>query len=556
MGKEALAEDHAPAPPARPTGTVTFLFTDIENSTDLAQRYPDAWPVLLARHHALLQQAIQAHHGYVFHIVGDGFHVACHTAPDALGAALAAQRLLHQEAWTPAPIKVRMGLNTGVAQAGSDDDRSGGYTGFSTLARVQRVMSAAHGGQVLLSNATAEQARDALPPGVTLRDMGEHRLKGLLQPERLWQVVAPGLPASFARLHTLSTTPSNLPTALNRFVGREREHQEVTDRLAQGRLVTLLGPGGTGKTRLALEVAAGVLDHYDGRVYFVDLAASRDVESVLAAIGRTIGVQEQSDRRLLDDLKAQIAGQALLLLLDNFEQVAVAAPTLVELLRECPALKLLVTSREALRVTGEQVFPVPPLALPPADRRHLALDRLAHSEAVQLFVERAQAVRPDFQLTNENAPAVAELCIRLDGLPLAIELATARLKLFPPQALVERLGSRLNLLRGGARDLPVRQQTLRDTIDWSYELLDPGERYVFALLSVFSGASFEAAEAVASHIRRIDEVGIDLLDALNSLVDKSLLRQADDGHGESRFSMLETIREFAAARLAEDSALH
>ncbi len=545
-----------PTDQARPTGTVTFLFTDIEGSTDLAQRYPEAWPALLARHHALLHQAVEAHRGFVFQIIGDEFHVAFHTAADALQAALDAQRRLQQEAWTPAPLKVRMGIHTGAAQLGGPDDRAGGYTGYSTLARAQRLMSAAHGGQVLLSNAGAEQARGELPPGVTLRDLGEHQLKGLLDPEHLWQIVAPDLPQSFPRLKTLSTVPSNLPVSLNRFVGRQRELQEVKDRLAQARLLTLLGPGGTGKTRLAVQAAADLLDHFEGRVYFVDLASSRDLESALAAIARTIGLREKSDGPLLDDIRSQI-GTRTMLLLDNFEQVTAAAPALAELLRHCPELKLLVTSRETLQVSGENVFPVPPLALPEgADRKQLSLEQLARSEAVQLFVERAQAVKPDFRLTNDNAQAVAELCVRLDGLPLAIELATARLNLFSPQALVERLGNRLKLLRGGARDLPLRQQTLRGAIDWSYELLNPGEQRLFQLLSVFpGGCSFDAIEAAASAIERPGATDLDTLDGLASLVAKSLVRQAGQETGEPRLVMLETMREYAAERLEQDRAL-
>ncbi|TML93579.1 MAG: DUF4062 domain-containing protein [Actinobacteria bacterium] len=348
----------------------------------------------------------------------------------------------------------------------------------------------------------------------------------------------------------LGTVPSNLPAALDRFVGRTHELQEVTDRLGRMRLLTLLGTGGTGKTRLALQVATDLRDDFEDRIYFVDLAASRDVESVLSVTARAIGLREVSNRPLLDDLKAQIGTRKMLLLLDNFEQVTTAAPAMAELLRECPELKQLVTSREPLHVSGEHVFPVPPLALPQADLRDVSVEQLAQSEAIQLFVERAQAVKPDFRLTEENARAVAQLCVRLDGLPLAIELATARLRLFSPQALVERLGNRLKLLRGGARDAPVRQQTLRDTIDWSYEMLDPGEQRLFALLSVFPGAGFEAVEDVASRIKGLEE--IDVLDGLSSLVDKSLIRRVDHGDAESRLLMLETIREFATARLDED----
>ncbi len=524
-----------PTDRSRPSGTVTFLFTDVEGSSNIAQRHPEAFQALLARHHALLYEAVEAHHGFVFQIVGDAFCVAFHTAVDALNASVHAQRLLNREPWAPAPIKVRMGINTGMAEAGAADDRSGGYTGYSTLARVQRVMSAAHGGQVVLSNATAEQMRGDLPQDVTLRDLGEHRLKGLLDPEHLWQVVAGDLPQSFPRLQTLTAAPFNLPVALNRFVGRERELQEVKERLGRARLLTLLGTGGTGKTRLALQAATDLRDDFEDRVYFVDLAASRDLESVLSVIARAIGLREESNGQLLDDLKGRMGTQRTLLLLDNFEQVTVAAPTMAELLRDCPDLTQLVTSREALHVSGENIFPVPPLALPEVDVEHASVEQLAQSEAIQLFVERAQAVKPDFRLTEENAPAVAELCVRLDGLPLAIELATARLGLFSPKALVERLGNQLQLLRGGARDTPVRQQTLHDTIA--------------------SGATVEAVEDVASRIQGAGDNRMDALEGLTSLVDKSLIRQVDDGDADPRLLMLETIREFAAARLDENPEL-
>jgi predicted ATPase len=348
------------------------------------------------------------------------------------------------------------------------------------------------------------------------------------------------------------TASSNLPAPVDRFVGRADELREVKDRLRHTRLLTLLGTGGTGKTRLALQAATELRNDFEDRIYFVDLAASRDLESVLSVTARAIGIREESGRPLLDDLERQIGTQQMLLLLDNFEQARLAAPTMVELLRGCPQLKLLVTSREPLHVRGEKVFPVPPLTLPKTDLHHVSAEQLMQCEAIQLFVDRAQAVKPDFRLKEENAEAVADLCVRLDGLPLAIELATARLGLFSPQALVERLGNRLKLLRGGARDAPARHQTLRDTIEWSYGMLALGEQRLYELLSVFSGATCDAVEDVASRIKGLDE--FDVVEGLSSLVDKSLIRQVDYSDGDSRLLMLETIREFAAARLDEDSA--
>jgi predicted ATPase len=351
---------------------------------------------------------------------------------------------------------------------------------------------------------------------------------------------------------------NNLPVQPTPFIGRQAEVAAVKNLLirdpqGQGvRLVTLTGPGGTGKTRLALQVSVELLDHFTDGVYFVDLAPIREPEAVLAAIARTVGLRE-SDRPLLDELKDQLRSRTMLLLLDNFEQVTSAAPLVGELLQDCAHLKLLVTSREALHLRSEHIHPVPPLGLPLANLRQQTVEQLTQYEAVRLFIERVLAVKPDFEVTNENAPAIAEICFRLDGLPLAIELAAARIKMFSPQSLLERLGSGLKLLRGGARDLPVRQQTLRDTIDWSYELLDHGEQRLFALLSVFASCTFEETERVAGEITNLDGTGMDVLDGLTSLVDKSLIRQTDQGTGEPRLLMLETIREYATERLEQDS---
>jgi predicted ATPase len=348
----------------------------------------------------------------------------------------------------------------------------------------------------------------------------------------------------------------NLPSQPTPFIGREAEVATVKELLIKDpddiRLVTLTGPGGTGKTRLALRTASELARSFTDGVYFVDLAPVRKPEDVPPAIARSIGLRETSDRSLMDELEGQVGARNMLLLLDNFEQVTSAAPMMGQLLQNCSHLKLLVTSREALHLRGEHIHPVPPLGVPDADRRQQTVEQLTQYEAVRLFIDRVLAVKPDFQVTNENAPAVAEICFRLDGLPLAIELAAARIRLFSPQALLERLGSRLNLLRGGARDLPVRQQTLRDTIDWSYQLLDADEQRLFGLLSIFAGCTFEAVEAVAARINHPDGHRMDVLDGLASLVDKSLIRQVNQDAGEPRLVMLETIREYAAERLEKD----
>lgn len=346
----------------------------------------------------------------------------------------------------------------------------------------------------------------------------------------------------------------NLPIQPTPFIGRDTELSAVKDLILREnvRLVTLTGPGGTGKTRLALETAGALADRFSDGAYFIDLAPLRQPEAVIVAMARVLGVKETSEQPLLEELQEGLRGRKILLVLDNFEQVTAAASDVAELLRGCPELKLIVTSREAMHVRGEQLFPVPPLGLPDADSKHPSVDQLGRYEGIRLFIERAQAVKPDFELTPDNAPAVAEICLRLDGLPLAIELATARLSLFSPQVLLARVGGRMKLLRGGARDLPVRQQTLHDTIEWSYQLLDVGEQRLFALLSGFSGCTLDAVEAVAEQVEYLEETGVDVLDGLTSLVDKSLIRQAVHGPGEPRFVMLETIREYAEERLDEN----
>lgn len=353
---------------------------------------------------------------------------------------------------------------------------------------------------------------------------------------------------------TTAGTPSTLPLALSHLVGRTNELDAVKQLLTKARIVTITGAGGTGKTRLALQVATDLLEEYDGGVYFVDLSSSRDTDTALTTIARTIGVTDHGEDGHIEDIKPTIGARKMLLLLDNFEQVTGAAGAMTDVLQDCPGLKLLITSREALHVRGEYLFPLAPLSLPDQEAKRASVADLERSEAVQLFVERAQAANPGFQLREENAGAIAETCVRLDGLPLAIELAAARLNLFTPQGLVERLDNRMALLRGGARDLPARQQTLSDTIDWSYQLLDAGEQRLLQVLSVFSDVTLEAVEAVLGSIGSTHEAGIDIYDGMSSLVDKNLIRQVDAFGGAPRFAMLGTIREFVTAQLEDDAA--
>jgi predicted ATPase/class 3 adenylate cyclase len=546
--------------------TLTFLFTDIEGSTARWEKHPEAMRVALARHDALLRQTIERRGGHVFKTVGDAFCAAFPVATDALDAALDAQRALAAEAWGEVgPIRVRMALQSGAAEL-----RDGDYFG-PPLNRVARLLSAGHGGQVLLALPTEELVRDGLPDGASLRDLGEHRLKDLIRPERIFQLVDPELPDEFPQLRTLDQRPNNLPIQATPFVGRENVVAAVREELIRPdvRLLTLTGPGGTGKTRLGLQVAAELLDEFEDGVFFVSLAPTSDPTLVAAAIAQALGVQETAGRPVLAALKDYLRDRHLLLMLDNFEQVLDAAEDVARLPASCPRLKILVTSRSILHLYGAHNFPVPPLELPDP-RRLPPIARLTQYEAVRLFVERAQAVRPDFQVTNANAPAVAEICHRLDGLPLAIELAAARVRLLSPEAILARMERRLPLLTGGARDLPARQQTLRGAIMWGHDLLDPAEQALFRRLAVFvDGFTLEAAEDVVRlstlNVQRGDSVWsafnvepeplndleIDVFDGVASLVDQSWLIQHDTPAGEPRFSMLGTIREFGLDRLDE-----
>jgi predicted ATPase/class 3 adenylate cyclase len=538
--------DRQPASP--PETSPTFLFTDVEGSTRLWERYPQLMRSALARHEVILRTAIADSNGEVVKATGDGMMAVFGAPIDAVAAGIAAQRALLAEAWPQTcAIRVRMGIHTGDAES-----RGGDYFG-PAVNRTARIMSAGHGSQILLSEATAELVDGSLPDGAILRSLGEHRLKDLGRPARFFQVGHPALPSEFPPLSTLDLRPNNLPTETSAFVGRDAELQAIRQRLDDDniRLLTLTGPGGTGKTRLAIRAAADQVDRFTDGVYFVDLITATDSDAVLALMVAAMGLPETVERSPLEELRSRLRGQQVLLVLDNFERVTVAAPTIVELLAECPGLKILVTSRHALRVRGENVVSVPPLSLPGAAAGAMSADHVSQFEAIQLFVERARGVRSDFRLTDDNAAAVADICRRLDGLPLAIELATARLNLFSPEALRDRLAGSLKALGSGARDLPARQQTLRATIEWSYELLTPSEQRLFEILSVFADSSVEAVEAVAAGVDEATGTELDALEGLSSLLDKSLIRQVDatDGGAMQRFVMLETIKAYATKRL-------
>jgi predicted ATPase/class 3 adenylate cyclase len=532
-----------------PTGTVTFLFTDIEGSTKLAQQYREAMPTLLARHNQILHQAIEGHNGYIFQVVGDSFSVAFHSASDALHAAVTAQRKLYNEAWTPASIKVRIGIHTGAAQLQLESSDNA-YSGYATLASTQRIMSAGHGGQILLSGATRELVRDVLPTNTELLDLGEKRLKDLLRPENLYQLNIAGLPSIFPPLKTLDSFPNNLPIQLTSFIGRENEIAEVKQELDKHRLVTLTGSGGTGKTRLSLQVAAELLEKFDHGVWFVELAPLADPDLIPQTILSAIGIQEQQGKTPLEMLKDYLHEKQTLIVLDNCEHLIETSARVVNaLLNAAPDLKVMASSREALGVKGELSYPVPSLSLP--DIKHLpVIEQLSQYEAVRLFIDRASLVSPHFDVNKSNAPAIAQVCYRLDGIPLAIELAAARVRMLSVEQISARLDDRFRLLTGGARTALPRQQTLRALIDWSYDLLTEKERLFLRRLSVFAGGwTLEAAEDVCAG-EGIESY--DVLDLLTQLVNKSLVTVIEHSQsGETRYRVLETIRQYAREKLLE-----
>jgi predicted ATPase/class 3 adenylate cyclase len=499
--------------PNLPTGTITFLFTDIQGSAKLWEQFPDEMRDALARHDAIMQQAIEGHGGCVFKTMGDGFCAAFHTPPEALAAALAAQRALHAEAWGEmSALRVRMALHTGTA-----DLRDGDYFG-QPLNRVSRLLSAGHGGQTLLSLATQELMRDQLPPGIELKDLGERRLRDLIRPERIFQLVAPDLPSEFAPLRSLEAFAHNLPMQLTSFVGREKEIAEIKAMLASHRLVTLTGTGGTGKTRLSVQVAADLLEDFLDGVWFVELASLADPNLVPQTVATVLGVREEPARPIIQTLSDYLKSRNVLILLDNCEHLLTACAQLCEtLLRVCSRVRILASSREGVGIAGEQTFRVPSLTVPdPKEwgegRRQKAegsqdssliphLSSLTQYESVRLFIDRALLVQPTFAVTNQNAPALAQICHRLDGIPLAIELAAARVKAMSVEQINTRIHDRFRLLTGGSRTALPRQQTLRALIDWSYDLLSDKEKTLLRRLSVFAGGwTLEAAEKVCSDV--------------------------------------------------------
>ena len=517
-----------------PSGTITYLFTDVEGSTPLWQRHPDEMKIVMARHDSLLTSTFEANGGTVVRPRGEGDSIFAVflRASDAVGASCEAQQLLLRETWpTDISIRVRMAMHTGESELREHD-----YYG-NAVNRCARLRSIAHGGQILISEATAQLVRDDLSGEISLRGLGSHRLKDLQRPEQVFQLIHPDLPADFPALKSLDGHPHNLPAQLTSFIGREDEIDEVNGLLATARLVTLAGAGGSGKTRLAQEIGASVIEDYPDGVWFIGLAALSDPNMVRSHVAATFNVGE-------DALYGYLQGKSVLVILDNCEHLLAGAASLVQLLLSCPGVTVIATSREALNLAGERASQVPPLPIPVQDA---AQDITAGCPSVDLFIERSQAANPAFQLTVSNTVSVNQIVRRLDGIPLAIELAASRVKLLQPAEIADRLEECFKLLKGGPVDALPYHQTLESCIDWSYDMLEEEQQILFRQLSVFRGGfTLSACGAVSG-----SDDEFEVLESLGQLVDKSLVRTVPTGE-ETRYYLLEPLRQYAAGRITAE----
>lgn len=539
----------------RPTGTVAFLFADIESSTRLWEQQPQQMPSAFQLQEQILRSEVEARDGYPYKMIGDAFQIAFSTASAALQAAVGIQMALSRQSWGDTPIRVRMAIHVGVT-----DERGDDYVGPG-LNRVARLLSAGHGGQILLTHAAAQLVADELPPDIRLKDLGEHLLKDIVRSEHIFQVLAPGLPVDFPPLRVDDAQRHNLPVHLTTFIGRDLELAELRALLSrpETRMVTLTGPGGTGKTRLSLHVAAALLDFFPAGSWLVELAPLNDPDLVPKAVATVLDVRDMAEKTLTQMLIAHLRTKKLLLVLDNCEHLVEACASLANhLLRRCPQLVILSSSRERLGVDGEVVYRVPSLATP-APQRHAPFEELARNDSMRLFVERAQAALPGFALTPENAPEIVQIVSCLDGIPLAIELAAAKVRVLSPALIASRLGDVFRLLTGGSRAALPRHQTLRALIDWSHDLLSPIERSLWQRLAVFSdGWTIDAAEAVCSFSANADAfpppseavTRDSVVDLVGQLVDKSLVSRSIPMGATPRYRMIEIIRQYAHERLA------
>jgi len=529
-----------------PSGTVTFLFTDLENSTPLWEKYPESMKSALARHDGILKEIIESNDGQIVKTTGDGVHAVFSTAIDAVKASLGIQQTIQNSEvlkTSEFSLRVRMGIHTGEAEL-----RDGDYYG-STLNRAARIMSIGHGGQILISETTEQITREHLPTDIFVLDLGQHQLKGLSKVEHIYQVSMPELQQEFPALKSQTQATNNLPTQLTSFIGRERELAEAKSRLEGARLLTLIGPGGTGKTRLSIQLGSQLVSNFKDGVWLVEFAPISDPALITQTIASVFEIGEVPGMPLKTLLHDFLREKHLLLILDNCEHLVEASAKVAdELLHVAPSIKIIVSSREALGINGETVYRVPSLSLPnqasPTGTMEVTKDAAMGFESVQLFMERASAANRKFQLTDENASSIAQICFRLDGIPLAIELAASRITVFSPEQIAKRLDDRFKLLTGGSRTALPRQQTLRALIDWSYDLLGEAERALLRRLSVFAGGwTFEAAEYICNNV--------DVFEYLPQLINKSLVVVNDEGD-EPRYYLLETIRQYARDKLLEN----
>ena len=544
---KAVESGSPPADPrarnSEPPSQVTLLFTDIEGSTALWERDETRMSQALALHDALARSAVESHGGDVVKTTGDGMLAAFDDAGAALAATLELQQALHDSAASEgAPLRVRCGLHRGIVE-----HRDGDYFG-NTVNRAARIMTAAHGGQILLSQAVADSVRDRLPAPVWLRDLGRIRLRDLSTPECVYQAVHPQLRVDFPALRSLETTPNNLPLQPTTFIGRDKELAELKRLFATARLLTLTGAGGCGKTRLGLQLAADSLERFPDGAWLIELAPLSEPGLVPRTVAMVLGLEEDPGKAITATLVEHLKDRRLLMVIDNCEHLLHACAVLSDfLVRRCPHLTILASSREALGIAGEQTYRVPSLSLPDPKESHTPAS-VAPFEALQLFVDRCLSVRPDFRVTHENAATLVSICHRLDGIPLAIELAAARLRSLSIEEINRRLDHRFRLLTGGSRTAIPRQQTLRSLIDWSYDLLHDPEKLLLQSLSVFSGGwTLEAAERICAGDHA--ENG-EVLELMTSLIDKSLVA-VDQSDGRDRYRLLETVRQYARERLLE-----
>ncbi|MEO8664400.1 MAG: tetratricopeptide repeat protein [Ignavibacteria bacterium] len=534
--------------PHHPTGYITFLFTDIEGSTKLAQKFPHTVQDILKHHHTIVNDIVESNTGYIFKKIGDAYCISFNDACDAVKASYDLQKKIKEESREGYDLKIRIGIHTGDAEFFEND-----YIGYITLTRVQRIMSVANGGQILLTGETYESLGDIRHDRFQFRSLGERRLKDLVRPEHVYQLVSDDFPSEFSPLKTLDARSNNLPAQTTSFIGREAQMKDVKDLLGRARLLTLIGPGGTGKTRLSLQTAANVIDDYSNGVWFVELARLSDPANIANEILTVLKISSDGMEKISDVITEFLKDKELLLVLDNCEHLIDECAVLCDkLLSSATGLKILATSRESMRINGEMTYQVPSLTLPDL-KKEITAESLENYEAVKLFNDRARAVRQDFSITEKNAPALAELCSRLDGIPLAIELAAARIRILSVENILDKLNDRFKLLVSGSRNALPRQQTLRALIDWSYDLLSEKEKLLLQRLSVFSGGLIiESAIDVCADDELVEN---EILDTLGNLVDKSLV-MPKEVNGMNRYELLETIRQYGYDKLTSKHQMH